>query len=85
MVDLSRRNLLIGSAATAAVAAMPAAAIAAVKEAPLAFMAPEWTPGRHIAIGEIVRINGVLHWCAGHVTADTPSERDSRNFLELAS
>jgi hypothetical protein len=78
---LTRRHVLLSAAATAAVAAMPAAvAIAAVEQAPVEIsLAPAWvawTPGRVLRPRELLRIASRWHVVLfDHVAGDEPSER----------
>ena len=71
MPALTRRHLLAGAAATAAVAAMPAAAIGAtetaivvsLEETPLGATITDWLPGVPYVRGEVVRYGSRLYWC----------------------
>jgi hypothetical protein len=78
MTDLTRRRLLASAAATAAVAAVPSVAIAAVERAPEAWSItfPEWEPGRVYQMRELLTVAGRCHVVMmPHVSADEPSER----------
>ena len=87
--SLTRRHLLAGASATAAVAAMPAAAIAAVEEtAPaVTYMDPAllaWKPGRMLWPRELVMIADRLHVVMiAHVAEDEPSERYLSRALRI--
>jgi hypothetical protein len=78
---LTRRHILAGAAATAAVAAMPtASAIAAVERAPM-FTLPDpslmaWTPGRAYRQRELIAVSGRWHVVMfDHVADAEPSDR----------
>jgi hypothetical protein len=78
---LTRRQILAGAAATAAVAAMPAAAIAEIEQAaePVTYLDPAvmaWTSGRVYRPRELVTIAGRFHCVLfSHVAEDEPSTR----------
>jgi hypothetical protein len=71
MPTLSRRQILARSAATAACAAMPAAAIGAVETAPIAWSMEicDWTPGKLFRDGDVVRFGDRLHYVMEEVTS----------------
>lgn len=73
-MTISRRHLLAGAAATAAVAAVPAVAIGAVEMAPAWSMTlPAWEPGTFYTVGSMVRIGNRLHRCMrAHIGGDIP-------------
>ena len=80
-MPLTRRHLVISTAATAACAAMPAAsAIAAAETAPaVTYMDPAlvaWTPGRFYRSRQLISVAG--RWrCVMmlHIASDEPSDR----------
>jgi D-aminopeptidase len=70
--ELTRRQILAGAAATAAVAATPAAAairmaeraiVVSVEETPLGATITDWMPGVPYVRGEVVRWGSRLYWC----------------------
>lgn len=89
--DLSRRHLLVGAAATAAVAAMPAAALAAVEETAVAvtYLDPaglEWRPGSFYRMRQLITVAGRWHVVMlDHMSEDRPSERFLSRPLSINS